>query len=190
MAASLDKDMDDLVVIIGPLFLLVVGLALVLVILKRRQGSGGPMARIGPAMTQATSLNQASHILCRQSLELCRTAKAKCSESKEAGLESKHALEASAAQRLLRKNYLALNGTLIPMKLKLFLDNDSYECLLNHVAPGLSRAAILEAVLLGNTRVVDCDDHEALELLLCVKSHCPSAVDRIAEAIRAAGIII
>ena len=47
------------------------------------------------------------------------------------------------------------------MKLKLFLDSDSYECLLKHVpdqAP--SRAAISQAVLLGHTRVVECDELE------------------------------
>jgi hypothetical protein len=76
------------------------------------------------------------------------------------------------------------------MKFKIFLDSDSYECLLNHVAPGLSRAAIIEAVLLGNTRVVDCDDVQARELLVCARSHCPGAFDRIAEAFRAAGIKI
>ena len=76
------------------------------------------------------------------------------------------------------------------MKFKIFLDRDSYECLLNYVAPGLSRAAILEAVLLGNTRVVDCDDVQARELLVCARIHCPGAVDRIAEAFRAAGIKI
>ena len=76
------------------------------------------------------------------------------------------------------------------MRLKLFLDTDSYECLLNHVpdqAP--SRAAICEAVLLGHTRVVDCDDVGARDLLVCAISHCPGAVSRLSEAIRAAGII-
>jgi hypothetical protein len=72
------------------------------------------------------------------------------------------------------------------MKLKLFLDKDSYECLLKHVShEAPCRAAISAAVLLGNTRVVDCDDVEARELLACARSHCPGAVDRIAEAIRA-----
>jgi hypothetical protein len=44
------------------------------------------------------------------------------------------------------------------LKLKIFLDGDGYKCLLKHVpdqAPG--RAAISEAVLLGYTRVVDCE---------------------------------
>jgi hypothetical protein len=52
------------------------------------------------------------------------------------------------------------------MKLKLFLDIDSYKCLLKNVpdrAP--SRVVISEAVLLGNTRVVDCDDVQAHDLL-------------------------
>ena len=77
------------------------------------------------------------------------------------------------------------------MKLKLFLDTDSYECLLKHVpdqAP--SRAAICDAVLLGHTRVMDCDDVEAHDLLVCAISHCPDAVSRLAEALRAAGIKI
>jgi hypothetical protein len=75
------------------------------------------------------------------------------------------------------------------LKLKIFLDGDGYKCLLKHVpdqAP--SRAAISEAVLLGHTRVVDCNDVEARDLLVCARSHCPGAVDRLVEAIRAAGL--
>ena len=74
--------------------------------------------------------------------------------------------------------------------MKIFLDGDGYKCLLKHVpdqAPG--RAAISEAVLLGYTRVVDCDDVEARDLLVYARSHCPDAVDRIAEAMRAAGLL-
>ena len=89
---------------------------------------------------------------------------------------------------MAQQNFLVLNRT--ALKLKIFFDSDCYECLLNHVAAGLSRAAILEAVLLGNTRVVDCDDAEARELLVCARSHCPGAVGTLAEAIRAAGIKI
>jgi hypothetical protein len=75
--------------------------------------------------------------------------------------------------------------------LKIFLDCSSYECLLKLVArEALSRAAINMAVLLGNTRVVDCDDVEARELLVCATSHCPGAVGRLAEAMRAAGLIL
>jgi len=74
--------------------------------------------------------------------------------------------------------------------MKIFLDRTNYECLLKHVAQPVLSGTINVAVLLGNTRVVDCDDVVARELLACAKSHCPSAVSRIAEAIRAAGIII
>ena len=131
-------------------------------------------------------LSEASQMLCRESLELCTTAKAMCLESKEACLESKHAREASAAQR---KTYAPLNGTLSRMKLKLFLDKDSYECLLNHLphqAP--SRAAINAAVLLGNTRIVDCDDVEARDLLSSAQGYCLGAVRGIAQAMRSAGL--
>ena len=75
------------------------------------------------------------------------------------------------------------------MKLKIFLDSDSYECLLNHVpdqAPG--RAAISEAVLLGHTRVVDCDDVEARDLLSSAQGYCLGAVRGIAQAMRSAGL--
>jgi len=83
-----------------------------------------------------------------------------------------------------------LNRTANLVKLKIFLDGDSFECLLNHVPrPALSRDAINEAVLLGNTRVIDCDDVEARDLLVRARRHCPGAVARIAEAIRAAGLI-
>jgi hypothetical protein len=83
-----------------------------------------------------------------------------------------------------------LNRTANALKLKIFLDSGSYKCLLNHVSHrALSRAVISEAVLLGHTRVIDCDDVEARELFACARSHCPSAVARIAEAIRAAGLI-
>jgi hypothetical protein len=76
------------------------------------------------------------------------------------------------------------------VKLKLFLDSDSYECLLKHVPDqALSRAAISQAVLLGNTRVVECDELEARELLVCARSHYSSAIVRIDEAFRVAGLI-
>ena len=76
------------------------------------------------------------------------------------------------------------------MKLKIFLDNDSYECLVNQVPyQALSRAALDAAVLLGHTRIVDCEDVEARELLAYAVTHCPGAAHRIAEAMRAAGII-
>ena len=82
-----------------------------------------------------------------------------------------------------------LNRTANGLKLKIFLDGHSFEWLLNHVPrQALSRDAINAAVLLGNTRVIDCDDVEARDLLVRARSHCPGAVARIAEAIRAAGL--
>ena len=90
---------------------------------------------------------------------------------------------------MAQQNFLALNRT--ALKLKIFLDSDSYQCSLSHAAhPALSRTSIIAAVLLGNTRVVDCDDVEARELLACARRHCPDAVTKIAEAIQAAGIKI
>jgi hypothetical protein len=119
-------------------------------------------------------------------------------EARLAALDNLHdcLIEAAALHEIdqQRARYLARADTPAgsSMKLKIFLDSDSYECLLNHVpdqAP--SRAAICAAVLLGHTRVVDCNDVEARDLLVCARSHCPSAVASIAEAIRrAAGIII
>ena len=77
------------------------------------------------------------------------------------------------------------------MKLKILLDDDSYECLLKHVAhEALRRSAMSEAVLRGHSRVIYCDDVEARDLLVMAQSQCPGAVARIAEAIRAAGILI
>jgi hypothetical protein len=83
-----------------------------------------------------------------------------------------------------------LNRTANALKLKIFLDSGSYKCLLNHVSHrALSRAVISEAVLLGHTRVIDCDDVEARDLLVRAQSHCPSAVARIAEAMLSVGLI-
>ena len=60
------------------------------------------------------------------------------------------------------------------MKLKIFLDSDSYEWLWNHVPrQALSRDAINAAVLLGHTRVIDCDDVEARDLFLARKATVP-----------------
>jgi hypothetical protein len=135
-------------------------------------------------MTQQKSLkvNEASKVLCRQSDDLCRAAKV-------VRLKSKHAREASAAQRLLRKNYSAFKETLNPMKLKIFLDTESYRCLTSCLSiAARTRTAILTAVLLGNTRVIDCDDVEARDLLLGTRSECPGAARRIIEAINLAGL--
>ena len=75
------------------------------------------------------------------------------------------------------------------MKLKIFLDSDSYEWLWSHVPlQALSRAALRQAVLLGHTRVIDCDDVEARDLLSSAQGHCPGAVRGITEAMRNAGL--
>ena len=75
------------------------------------------------------------------------------------------------------------------MKLKIFLDRESYRCLTSCIPiEARTRSAILTAVLLGNTRVVDCDDEEARELLLKTRSECPGAAHRIIEAMNLAGL--
>ena len=77
------------------------------------------------------------------------------------------------------------------MSLKIFLDIKSYDCLSEHLSSELMLGSNLnEAPLLGTTRVVDCDNEKARDLLFCARSHCPGAVTRIAEAIRAAGFIL
>ena len=91
---------------------------------------------------------------------------------------------------MAQQNFWALNRTANVLKLKIFLDISSYDCLVKCIySDALSRAAINAAGPLGNSRVVECDDIEARDLLFCAKSHCPGAVDKIAEAIRAAGIV-
>jgi hypothetical protein len=75
------------------------------------------------------------------------------------------------------------------MKLKILLYDDSYECLLKHVAhKALRRSAMSEAVLRGHSRVIYCDDVEARDLLVLAQSQCPGAVRRITEAMRMAGL--
>ena len=44
------------------------------------------------------------------------------------------------------------------------------------------------AVLLGDTRVIEYEDLEARKLLSLALIHCPAAVGRITEAMRAAGL--
>ena len=71
------------------------------------------------------------------------------------------------------------------MEVKIFLDIDSYDCLLKNVprqAP--SRAAINAAVRLGNTMIVECAEAEARALMVIARSRCPSVVASIADAIR------
>jgi hypothetical protein len=139
-------------------------------------------------MARETPLTEASKTLCRGSRELITTAKATRLEQ-EICLESKDALAASAAQRLLQNNYSDSNRTGSAMKLKIFLDSDSYECLYRHIArQAQSRVAINSAVLLGHTRVIDCADVEARDLLVTAQSQCPGAVRGITEAMLSAGL--
>ena len=75
------------------------------------------------------------------------------------------------------------------MKLKIFLDGESYRCLTGCISiEARTRAAILTAMLLGNTRVVDCDDVQARELFKIAKQ-VPGAAHRIIEAMNLAGLI-
>ena len=77
------------------------------------------------------------------------------------------------------------------MWLKLFLDEESFNCLCESV-PRESNCGIAlnRAVPLGTSRVVDCDDTEAFALLLQDQILCPNAVSEITEAIHIAGLRI
>jgi hypothetical protein len=44
--------------------------------------------------------------------------------------------------------------------------------------------------MLGNTRVVDCDETQARELLVIARNHCPGAVRKINEAMLMAGLTL
>ena len=75
------------------------------------------------------------------------------------------------------------------MWLKMFLDEESFNCLCESV-PRESNCGIAlnRAVSLGTRRVVDCDDTEAFALLLQAQTLCPNAVSKITEAIHIAGL--
>jgi hypothetical protein len=51
-----------------------------------------------------------------------------------------------------------------------------------------ARPTLYGTVLLGNTRVIECIAAEARELLMVAHGSCPTAVDRITEALRATGL--
>ena len=75
------------------------------------------------------------------------------------------------------------------MLLRIFLDKQAFDCLCQIVPHNTTcRIALEEAGLLGNTRIVVCDDVNARELLVHAKGHCPTADVTIAESIRAAGL--
>lgn len=70
------------------------------------------------------------------------------------------------------------------MILRIFLANDIlnlFRIAIPQTAP--CREVLDRASLLGNTRVVECELSEAVELLEKAKAFCPMAVERIAEAI-------
>jgi hypothetical protein len=77
------------------------------------------------------------------------------------------------------------------MFLKIFLDITSYDCLREHLSSELMlRSCLSAAVMLGNTRVVDCDETQARELLVIARNHCPGAVRKINEAMLMAGLTL
>ena len=77
------------------------------------------------------------------------------------------------------------------ISLKIFLDITSYDCLREHLSSELMlRSCLSAAVMLGNTRVVDCDETQARELLVIARNHCPGAVRKINEAILMAGLTL
>jgi len=78
------------------------------------------------------------------------------------------------------------------ISLKIFLDITSYDCLREHLSSELMLRSCLSAaaMLLGNTRVVDCDETEARELLVIARNHCPGAVRKINEALLMAGLTL
>lgn len=85
-----------------------------------------------------------------------------------------------------RKEILELHGQLAEIApLRIFLDVPSYECLIAHTnCEALSRVAMNDARLLGNTRVIECSEAEANDLLITAGIHCPTAITRITDAIR------
>jgi|KBSSwiStaDraftv2_1062776.scaffolds.fasta_scaffold92056_1 hypothetical protein len=77
------------------------------------------------------------------------------------------------------------------ISLKIFLDITSYDCLREHLSSELMlRSCLSAAVMLGNTRVVDCDETQARELLVIARNHCPGAVRKINEAMLMAGLTL
>ena len=77
------------------------------------------------------------------------------------------------------------------ISLKIFLDITSYDSLREHLSSELMlRSCLSAAVMLGNTRVVDCDETQARELLVIARNHCPGAVRKINEAMLMAGLTL
>ena len=75
------------------------------------------------------------------------------------------------------------------MLLKIFLLEEDFDCLRKFVPYDSTCRSVLDgAVPLGNTRVLDCDDIEARQLIIHALAHCPAAAANISRDIRAAGL--
>jgi len=70
------------------------------------------------------------------------------------------------------------------MSLKVYLDIASYHCLWEYLSSEqMLRSCLSKSVmLLGNTRVFECDEMQVRELLVIARNHCPLAVRKIKEA--------
>ena len=67
---------------------------------------------------------------------------------------------------------------------KIFLDVQSYESLIAHISPeSACRATLIDAHLLGNMRIVKCNETLAHHLLVTAQEHCSDAITRIIDAI-------
>jgi hypothetical protein len=72
------------------------------------------------------------------------------------------------------------------MQLKIFLDINSYNFFLSQLSHrSMSWTPINTAVLMGRTRIVECDRNEARALLLQAEGFCPAAAASITEALSA-----
>jgi len=65
--------------------------------------------------------------------------------------------------------------------LKIFLDIMSYDCLMDHLSsePMLGSLLSTAVILINNTRVFDCDEMQARELLSIARKHCPGAFAKL-----------
>ena len=118
-----------------------------------------------------------SKVLYKRALDVCAAARVTCMASEQTLIRSQKARADSVATRLIRNS----------MHLKIFIDSPSYEYFIAHLSHhSICWAAINRAPLLGRTRVVECDEIEAHQLLLSARESCPRAIARISEAVRTA----
>jgi hypothetical protein len=63
---------------------------------------------------------------------------------------------------------------------------------MEHLSPqSMLRTCLSAAVMhVGHTKVFDCDEMQARELLVIARKHCPGAVRKIIEAMFMAGLIL